>query len=408
MILTDTRIIKPHNELYTELDNLCFLSKNLYNSTLFVARKSFLLKKYRNYNSINKEFTHSHQPDYRALPAKVAKQTQMLVDKNFKSFFALCKGKKKGGNSAIKKVRLPNYLHKVEGRQVVVYPKDALSFAKDGYIRLSKTNVFIKNFVDKKDVRQVRIVPCGGYIKIEILYKKECKKNVETQKYAAIDLGIDNLATLISTEFSPVVINGKPAKSINRFYNKLIAQEKSTIAPTGRTKSVKLSNMWRRRKTRLDDYLHKSSRYIVNHLVNHSISHLIVGYNKGWKQDTKMGKVNNQRFVHMPFQRFVEMLIYKCALEGITVVLQEESYTSKSSFFDGDPLPVYGKAKQPVFTGERIKRGLYKTGEGRLVNADINGSLNILRKYANKSGVWSADMQQNLTSHSHNPAKITV
>lgn len=110
----------------------------------------------------------------------------------------------------------------------------------------------------------------------------------------------------------------------------------------------------------------------------------------------------------MPFQRFVEMLTYKCALEGITVVLQEESYTSKSSFFDGDPLPVYGKTKQPVFTGKRIKRGLYKTGEGKLVNADINGSLNILRKYANKSGVWSADMQQNLTSHSHNPAKITV
>lgn len=408
MILADTRIIKPHNELYAELDNLCFLSKNLYNSTLFVARRSFLLKNYRNYNSINKEFTHSDQPDYRALPAKVAKQTQMLVDKNFKSFFALCKTKKAGRNSTVKKVRLPDYLHKVEGRQVVVYPKDALSFAKDGYIRLSKTNVFIKNFVDKKDVRQVRVVPCNGYIKIEILYKKECREHVGTQKYAAIDLGIDNLATLTSTEFSPVIVNGKPAKSINRFYNKLIAQEKATIALTGHTKSAELSNMWRRRKARLDDYLHKSSRHIVNHLVNHSISHLIVGYNKRWKQDTKMGKVNNQRFVYMPFQRFVEMLTYKCALEGITVVLQEESYTSKSSFLDDDPIPVYGKTERPVFAGKRVKRGLYKTGAGQLVNADVNGSLNILRKYAIGSDLWCDGVRQELVNHAHNPVRVTM
>lgn len=409
MILTDTRVIKRQNEMYDELDHLCFLSKNLYNATLYVARQSFIEGNYRNYYSINKEFTKTNHPDYRALPAKVSRQTQMLVDQNFKSFFALCR-KKKATNDNNLRPKLPKYLDKVRGRQVVTYPKDALSFVRDGYIHLSKTNIYVKNFVDKDCVRQVRVVPHNGYITIEIVYKKECKDRVDTEKYAAIDLGIDNLATVTSTEFSPLIVNGRPVKSMNRYYNKSIAQEKSRISHSGHNRSHIIDSMWRRRKMRINDYLHKASRLIVNHLVSHEISHLIIGYNKLWKQDANMGRVNNQRFVFVPFDRFVEMLEYKCELEGIKVELQEESYTSRASFFDDDPIPTYNPTEDSVysFSGTRVKRGLYRTSLGKFINADVNASLNILRKYAIHVGLWGSPMRDLLIDGSHNPRRLTI
>ena len=407
MHLVDKRIIKPANSMYAELDNLCFLSKNLYNSTLYAARQSFFAKHYKNYNKINKEFTDANQPDYRALPAKVSKQTQMLVDKNFKSFFALSKTYRKGGLE--NRPKLPKYLDSCDGRQVVVYPKDALSFAREGYIRLSKTNIYIKNFVDKKDVKRVVVVPRRGYIAIHILYDKPCKEPVDNNKYAAIDLGVDNLATITSTEFSPIIVNGKPVKSINRFYNKLIGQHKSLIALSGHKKSQEINNLWRRRMCKIDDYLFNAAHYIVNQLVNHQVGHLIVGYNKKWKQDTKMGKRNNQKFVYIPFERFVHILQYKCALEGIEVAIQEESYTSQASFLDNDDIPVYGDALgKKAFSGRRIKRGLYKSGCGTVINADMNGSLNILKKYLVKINKWNGIIRDVLLHSRHNIVRVTV
>ena len=202
----------------------------------------------------------------------------------------------------------------------------------------------------------------------------------------SIDLGINNLCT-IGTNCTDVkeniIINGKPVKTINQYYNKQVAKYKS-IQDTKYKNAYtnKLRTLRIKRENKLNDYLHKTSRYIVNHLVSNNINTLIIGYNKEWKQETNIGKVNNQKFIQIPYLKLVNQLQYKCKLEGINVIIQEESYTSKSSFIDNDFIPTF-KSNTELnykFSGQRVVRGLYKSSEGRIINADLNGSLNILKK----------------------------
>ena len=397
MQLVEKHIIKPNHEYYKELDNLCFLSKNLYNATLYEIRQHFFnTGEYLNYYEVNKRFTETNQTDYCALPRKTSKMTQQLVDKNFKSFFSLLKKKNKGEYD--KPVSIPKYLPKQTGRQVVTYTKQALSFKQKGYVKLSKTNILIKT--DKQNIKFVRVVPKNGYIVIEVGYtKQEADVKVNNNNYAAIDLGLNNLATITSNVTSPIIINGKPIKSINQFYNKRIAETQSTIKTTNDKHTCKRNkSITRIRNNKIDDYFHKSTHYIVNHLVSNDINTLIIGYNKGWKQDIDMGKENNQKFVDVPFLKFVNILTYKCQLKGINVIQQEESYTSKSSFINRDYIPTYGsKDKDIKFTGSRIKRGLYKNNNVennhlKFINADVNGSYNILRKYLTSQEVWNENI----------------
>ncbi|NES80734.1 MAG: IS200/IS605 family element transposase accessory protein TnpB, partial [Moorea sp. SIO2B7] len=148
-----------------------------------------------------------------------------------------------------------------------------------------------------------------------------------------------------------------------------------------RGSSQRILRLTRCRNQKVDDYLHKASRYLVNILISEKITTLVIGYNPGWKQEIELGKVNNQKFVSIPHGRLIEMITYKCQKEGIKVIIQEESYTSVSNFLNLDPLPVYGEEQEkPTFTGKRIKRGLYKSDQGQLVQADVIGSYNILRK----------------------------
>ena len=195
-------------------------------------------------------------------------------------------------------------------------------------------------------------------------------------RYSSIDLGVNNLATVTSNVVKPYIINGKPIKSINQYYNKETAICRSN---NNKKRQRRLSL---KRENKIKDYFHKSSSYIVNQLVSDSINTLIIGYNKDWKQDTNMGKINNQKFVFIPHSKFVTMLQYKCRLKGINVLLTEESYTSKSSFLDRDPLK-----KSESYGGKRICRGLYRTKNGTLINSDVNGALNILRKE-----VWDVEL----------------
>ena len=202
----------------------------------------------------------------------------------------------------------------------------------------------------------------------------------------SIDLGIDNLATCSSNVSKSFIINGKPVKSINQYYNKKKAKLQSELELKNKKKTSKqLQNLTLKRNNKIKDYFHKTSRYIVNQLVSQSINTLIIGKNDGWKQETNIGNVNNQNFTQIPHQMFINQLKYKCQLEGINVVEQEESYTSKVSFFDNDFIPTY-QVNDELFksSGKRIKRGLFKASNGLVVNADINGSLNITRKYLNE------------------------
>ncbi len=392
MKLVEQKQIAKNHVLYQELDNLCFLSKNLYNATLYEVRQHFFkTKKYLNYNAINKQFTDENQPDYRALPAKVSKMIQMLVDSNFKSFFGGVKSDK------VKNPKIPNYLNK-NGRQIVTYTKQALSFQKEGYVKLSKTNIYIK--IDKR-IKFVRIVPKGNHISLEMGYEKKEEKPKKNKNIASIDLGINNLITLVSNTANPLIINGKPLKSINQYYNKQKGQKKSILMSQGKKTSKSLERLNLKRNNKVKDYIHKSTFKVVNHLVSNQISKLVIGYNKGWKQDIAIGKRNNQNFVNIPFYMIVEQLKYKCKLKGIEVVIQEESYTSKCSFLDKEEVK-----KHSNYKGKRVKRGLFKSSKGILINADVNAALNILKK-SMKKVAWD-EIYSDLVEVSRTPLVSTI
>ena len=381
MKLVEQHIIKSNNVLYKDLDNLCFLSKNLYNQALYRIRQQFFEdKSFKNYYELNRELHDENQVDYRALPANSSQETLKLVNQNYSSFF-------KSLQKHIKGVKIPGYLDKTKGRQIVVYNHMTLpsNLLEKGIIKLPKTNIQFKT--KQKNIRQVRIVPKNNYIVIEVIYEATIKELLKDNKrYMSIDLGIDNLASCSSNVAKSFIINGKPVKSINQYYNKKKAVLQSELKlKQNKNTSKHLQNLTLKRNNKIKDYFHKASRYIVNQLVNQSINTLIIGKNDGWKQETNIGNVNNQNFTSIPHQMFINQLKYKCQLEGINVIEQEESYTSKVSFFDNDFIPVYGQNDE-LFksSGKRIKRGLFKTSNGLLINADINGSLNIMRKYLNE------------------------
>ena len=382
-----TYIVKPSHPWFDEIDFLSYLSKNLYNSTLYYERQAYFnTKRFRFYNDLNREFAHSNQVDYRALPSKVSQQTQRAVDQAVKLYLKL-----KKNPDRYKQARLPRYLHKTKGRYPVFYQKDALSFVKQGFIKLSKTSIEVPCELDKSVVQQVRLVPCTGYYKIEIVYKKKInprKRLRKPERFASIDLGINNLATVTSNVFSPIIINGRPLKSINQYSNKEIAKAQSLL-PKDVYTSKRIAFLYGKRYLKIQDYLHKAGKQLVNYLVSQTIDLLIIGKNQGWKQNTNLSKVNNQKFVQIPYNRFTQILEYLCEEHGIDVVYQEESYTSKASFLDNDEIPVYDDLEEtPVFSGARVHRGLYRTSNGRLINADVNGSYNIMKKYLENNVVW--------------------
>jgi putative transposase len=387
--LVERHVIKSTHTDYAVLDNLCFLSKNLYNATLYYIRQHYFgSKNHVRYETVNRVFTHAKQPDYITLPAKVSKHTQKLVDSNYRSFFKL---KQSQTPEIRKQARIPKYLDK-DGRQVVHYEKGALSLVKSGFIKLSKTNILIKTRLKKCDIEFARVVPHGNHIAIEIGYKANYPKSKsKAHKIASIDIGLNNLATLTSTVTKPVIFNGRPLKSINQYANKQAALETAKL-DTGVKKSLtRKDTIFLKRKNKISTYLHKVSRHIVNYLISNDIDTLVIGKNIGWKQNINIGKKNNQNFVNIPFATFIEQLIYKSRLHGIEVVLQEESYTSKCSFLDDEPIQKHGKYK-----GRRLKRGLFKSADSTFINADVNGSANILKKYLQTKDAWNGDIKSNL------------
>jgi IS605 OrfB family transposase len=375
MILVERHIINNRHHFFKECDKLSFLSKNLYNKGLYNVRQHYFMHK--EYLSYVKNFhLTKNEQCYKDLPAKVSNQILILLDKNFKSFFELLK--------MGLKTRVPKYLDKDKGRYIVKYEKQALGighFKKIGEILLSKTNISIKTkIVDWNSIKEVRIIPKNNHYVIEVVYEKLEKIN-NGNITASIDLGLNNLSTITFNDGrTPFIINGRPLKSINNFYNKKKSILQSELEIKQKRKASKnLTKLTNKRNNKINDYLHKASRVLVNQLVSNQVNKLIIGKNIGQKQDSKMNRVNNQNFINIPIFRFLEMVYYKSKIEGIEVIWQEESYTSKSSFLDLDFIPIYGDDYKGSFSGRRIKRGLYKSSKG-IINADVNGSYNIMRK----------------------------
>lgn len=371
MYLTEKHIIKKTHPFYNECDRLCFLSKNIYNQGLYNVRQHyFSTKTYLNYYG-NYDLTKT-QECYDYLPKKVFTQTLRLVDRNFKSFFALLK------NKLVKK-KIPRYLDKTNGRCVAIYPKQAIGikeFKKSGKLHLSQTNIYINTrLTDFNSLKEVRIIPRNNHYVIEVVYKVQEKPHKDNGKCASVDLGLNNLATVAFNDGSkPIVVNGRPLKSINQYYNKEKAHYQSKLKWNKHT-SKRIWALTNKRNNKVTDYLHKASRLLVNQLVSQGITTLVIGKNKNMKQDINIGRVNNQAFVQLPIMRFADLMKYKCELEGIKVLFNEESYTSKCSFLDREPI-----CKHDEYVGKRVKRGLFVSKDGIKINADVNGAYNIMIK----------------------------
>ena len=421
LTLSERHVISEDHPFFEECAYLCHLSKNLYNATLYTQRQWFFAGSFKSYPIANKLFTLEDQSDYRALPAKVAKQTQMLVQQNFSSFFALLKKAKKGEYD--KPVHLPRYLDK-DGYQVIVYEKGALSFKETGFIKLSQTSIKIKTSILREQITNVRIVPKGNHFIIEILYDVE-KPTVDENDFsrvAFIDPGMNNLMTVTSNVFSPILYNGRTAKAINQLYNKDRAKIQSRLpfrkpavgAPSYRqvnavlkpyqTKTSKLlQGITKNRNYRIHDLFHKITTHLVNHLVKNDVKVLIFGHNIGQKQDINLGSRTNQNFVFLPFTKLILMLQYKCERLGIRFIVTEESYTSKCSFLDLESIEHHDN-----YVGRRVKRGLFKSTKGIGINADINGSLNIGRKYLTSVNQYSDQLHSELVAHMSNPRRVNI
>jgi putative transposase len=388
MQLTERHIIDRADPRFAVIDQAAFASKNLYNAALYLIRQAYIFEgKYLNYNEVQRRML-AHEA-YKALPAKVSQQVLMLLDKNWKSFFEALKAYHEDPSKFLGRPKLPGYKDKTEGRNLLIYTIQAISRGKKGWkqgiIKPSSLSIEVKT--QQTNIHQVRIVPKKGFYVVEVVYEKEVKQSlVNPAYYAGIDIGMNNLVALTSNKpgIRSVVVNGRPVKSVNQFYNKRKAELQNKLGHPGTTK--RMERLTNKRNRRIDHYMHTASRRIIDLLVKEGIGVLCIGKNDGWKQEANMGKRNNQHFVQIPHALFIAMLTYKAELAGITVKITEESYTSKASLLDLDLLPVRNESgksgEKHTFSGKRVKRGLYRASDGRKLNADINGAGNVIRKVA--------------------------
>ena len=391
MYLTVKQQVKQlSKEDYRNIKELSHIAKNLANQAIYNVRQYYFQEgKYLNYQKNYVLLKESE--NYKALNSNMAQQIMKEVDGMFQSFFALLELAKKGKYS-FKAVKLPKYL-----------PKDGFTTLIIGFVRLKgnqltipysqsyakehkKVTINIPPILEGKKVKEIRIIPKSKARFFEIQYTYEVaeeQRELEEQKALAIDFGIDNLTTCVTNEGQTFIIDGRRLKSINQWYNKensrlqSIKDKQKLKCGTNRQKSIT-----QKRNDRVNDYMSKTARKIINYCLNNKIGVLVCGYNVTFQRNSNIGKVNNQNFVNIPFGKLRDKLQYLCKLYGIKYVEQEESYTSKASFWDKDEIPVYNddNPKQYTFSGKRIHRGMYKTASGYTFNADVNGALNILSK----------------------------
>ena len=378
MNLTETHQIRPNHKLYSICDELCFKSKNLYNAALFEFRQSFFDKELDTltWQNINRIFNQSNQFDYRELPSKVSNTVLKKLGNNISSFWSLVKK-----SDYDKKVRLPKYLHKTDGRFIVEFNKQTFSNKRDenNNLIICKSSLDLRIPTKVEKPQQVRIIPKSGCYVIEVVYEVEENRLKKNQRVAAIDLGLNNLATVVTNDGdNPILISGRKIKSINQYYNKMTSK-KNSLLPYNVFTSKSLGRLWLKRNNRISYEIHKVTKFLANYFDERDVSKVIIGNNSGWKNGINLGKRNNQNFVNIPYTKFINQLTYKCQLLGITVIVREESYTSKASFLDYDEIPNYKEGAKYKFSGKRIKRGLYRSTT-RKINADVNGAYNIMVK----------------------------
>ena len=378
-------------EDYKTIKELCHIAKNLANEAIYNVRQYYFaegefLKYEKNYTLLK------NSPNYKLLNSNMAQQILKEVDGSFKSFFGLIKLAKQD-RYAFKDCKLPHYL-----------PKDGYTTLVIGFVRLKEnklilpfSNSFKKThkaveitippiLLDKK-VKEIRIIPKAKarFFEIQYIYEAECvQRNLNTDNALALDLGINNLVTAVSSNGRSFIIDGRKLKSINQWFNKENARLQSIKDKQhyGKKSTNRQKAIARDRNNKVNDYMNKAARKVINYCIANDIGALVVGYNETFQRNSHIGKRNNQNFVNIPYGQLRSKLEYLCRLNGIIFVKQEESYTSKSSFWDRDDIPVYNadNPREYQFSGKRVHRGQYKTASGKTINADVNGALNIMRK----------------------------
>ncbi|CAD5961931.1 hypothetical protein PA905_28330 [Planktothrix agardhii CCAP 1459/11A] len=380
MLLVEKHIIKASNRHFKEIDKMSFLSKNLFNSALYICRQAFLNEqKIPSFNNLYHQLKTGI--DYKALPSKVSQLVIKQVSNSFNSYIKSLTAYKADSTKFLGKPKLPRYKDKKSGRNILTFNYQAVSktWLSKGFAVPSGLHLKLKTQISA--LQEVRLIPKGRFYVAEIVYEQEAPKVEINNRIAAVDIGLNNLATVGSNcpDFQPFIVCGKALKSCNQQYNKVKAKSQSQL-PTDRFYSHKIEALTNKRNAKMDYYLHTSSRFIIDQLVKQDVKHLIIGKNDNWKQNLNLGKQNNQSFTSIPHARFIQQLDYKAQLVGIKVTVTEESYTSKCSFLDFEPIQ-----KQVEYLGKRVKRGLFKASNGKKYNADLNGSLNILRKVVGDS-----------------------
>jgi putative transposase len=379
MQLVEQHIIDRQDPRFAVIDPACFASKNLYNAAVYILRQSFFEhERVPTYAKL--AHTLKDTPEYRALPAKVAQWVVRQVCGNWDTFWKAHSAYQQCPDKFTGRPKLPHYKPKSDGRNLLVYTRQANSrpALKAGRICPSQLDMVIQT--KQKQVQQVRIVPHASHYVVEVIYMVNPHSPIENALNpvwaASLDLGIDILAAVTSNKegLRPFLVNGRPLKSVNAYYNKDRAAIQAALPP-GQYPSHRLTALTDKRIRKVDHYLHWASRYIVNWMLSERLGILIIGHNKGWKQNVEIGRVNNQNFVAIPHSRFIHMLTYKAQLAGIKVIVQKEGYTSKCSFLDLEPI-----RKHAQYCGRRVKRGEFVSAQGLPIHADINGSYNILRK----------------------------
>lgn len=377
-------------EDYLNLRELSHIAKNLYNVATYNIRQYYFQEKeylkYEQNNVLCKE-----NENYKLLNSNMSQQILKEVDGSFKSFFGLLKLAKKGKYD-YRFIKLPKYLGKDSFTTLVI----GFVRIKDNVLIMPYSNTYSKThktieikippiLLDKK-IKEIRFIPKfkARFFEIQYIYESiETQRKLDNKKALAIDIGLNNLATCITNDGKSFIVDGKRLKSINQWFNKQNSilqsiKDKQGIKGTTNKQMIITNN----RNNKVNDYINKTCRYIINYCLDNNIGNLVIGYNETLQKDINLGKANNQNFVNIPVGNIKEKLEYLCKLYGINFVKQEESYTSKASFFDNDEIPKYNPnvPKKCEFSGKRVKRGLYFTKTGYKLNADVNGALNILKK----------------------------
>ena len=391
MYLTEQHVIGKNDSRFAVIDETAFASKNLYNAALYEMRQAFIHHGvYLSYKELDTQMQ-SHEA-YKALPAKVAQQVLWQLVDAWKAFREAKASYEENPSRFTGRPKLPKYKHKTEGRNILVYTMQAVSkdkkYLAQSIIKPSMLPIEVTTQQDPKTIQQVRIVPRKGYYVVEVIYNKEpIQATVNPSFCAAIDIGVTNLAAITSNQegFVPRLVNGRTLKAINQWYNKRMKELTSCLPKADRERVTKqMQQITNKRNRQVNHYLHAASKRLIDFLVQEGVGTLIVGKNPLWKQGASMSRRNNQNFVYIPHARFIDMLTYKAQLVGIQVEVQEESYTSKASFLDLDSIPMYNHNDETpyTFSGKRIGRRnrLYRTKDGKVICADVNGSYNILRK----------------------------